>query len=579
MLKQSNRVQRRTAAVLVLCSLGIIAMLARLFYIQVAAPHNMQGHDLVTTAVEQRREKFELDPGRGDIIDREGASLTGSVIKGVVVLPVWQQNLDRTKINDLAVLLHTSTNALLQSLSSKAEPFLLQLPDMSGRMRVVELTDKQVEDVTKLGLTGIYAKEVKVRFDNQSVARHVIGFLGEDPNLVSNRWGGKYPLDEKVGKLGLEFQYQDELRGLGLARTIAYYQDAYKRPINGLGIRESTDVNHALHVKTTLDTDMQRSVENAMDRYNMKKGAVVVLDAETEDVLAMASRPNFDQNKSIEGEEYPVNRSLQALFPGSIFKSVIAQAALENGVVHTDDTFDCPGHIDIGDGTLNCWTKHGKVTAEQAFAQSCNVAFAQMAMKLGRDKIDDYAKKLGLGAPIGMIAEERAQFYGEDPGSVFLKDGSSDRFLANTSIGQEDVRITPLQAAHLMAVIANDGQAGTPRLVKSLHTEDGLLFKEYKTNDKSQVLDVATTKTLQDWMRLVVAAPKGTAAILASAQMPVAGKTGTAQTGDPNLHHHWFAGYAPYDDPKYIVVVMAESVAEGRVTEQVALQIFNALHE
>jgi cell division protein FtsI/penicillin-binding protein 2 len=200
-----------------------------------------------------------------------------------------------------------------------------------------------------------------------------------------------------------------------------------------------------------------------------------------------------------------------------------------------------------------------------------------MAMKMGRDKIDEYAKKFGLGSTIGMVTDERSQFYGEDAGSVFLKEGSSDRFLANTAIGQEDVRITPLQAAHLMAMIASDGKAGTPRLVKSLHTEDGLLFKEFKTNEKSQVLGADAANVLKQWARGTIAEPKGTASLMASAKMPVAGKTGTAQTGDPNLNHQWFAGFAPYDDPKYVVVVMAESVSEGRVTEKVALQIFNAL--
>ena len=578
--ENNNRMKRRTAGVLTICTLGVLALGGRLFYIQVGAPHNMQGHDLVVSAVEQRREKFVLDTGRGDILDRHGVSLTGSAINGIVVLPVWQQNLDHAKINQLAAILNTSTDTLMTALKEKEEPFLLSLPETgTGRKKVVELTKSETDQVTKLELTGIYAKEVKVRYDDQSLARHVIGFLGEDPSLVANTWGGKYPLDERVGKMGLEYQYQDELRGLGLSHTIAYYTDAYKRPLNGLGIRESTGENSALSVKTTLDRDIQASVEGAMNRYGMNKGAVVVLDAQTEDVLAMASRPNYDQNQPMAGDQYPVNRALKAVFPGSVFKSVIAAAALESGVVKPTDTFDCPGHIDIGDGTLNCWTTHGTITAEEAFAESCNVAFAQMAMKLGRAKIDEYGQKFGLGSPVGLALDGREQFYGEDQGSIFLKPGSSDRFLANTGIGQEDVRMSPLQAAHLMAVVANGGMSGTPRLVESLNTSDGLLYKDFQSPEKKRVIDKTTAYTLKKWTTEVVSAEKGTAHLLANAAMPVAGKTGTAQTGDPNANHQWFAGFAPVDKPKYIIVVMAESVpqSQGRDTEKVALQIINSL--
>ncbi|MBL0387353.1 penicillin-binding protein 2 [Tumebacillus sp. ITR2] len=579
MEQQKNRVQRRTAIVLTLCTFGIVGMLGRLFYIQVGAPHNMQGHDLVASAVEQRREKFELDSGRGDVLDRNGVSMTGSVMHGIVVLPVWQQNLDRGKINDLAVLLHTSTEKLVKALSEQDEPFLLRLPDANGQIRTVNLSAVEEAKVQKLELTGIYAKEVKVRYDDQSVARHVIGFLGEDPNLVANTWGGKYPLDEKVGKLGLEYQYQDELRGLGLSSTIAYYTDAYKRPINGLGIRESTDQNHALNVKTTLDRDIQHSAEQAMDRFGMQKGAVVVLDSETEDVLAMASRPNYDQNSlGKNGDQFPVNRALQATFPGSIFKTIIAAAALETGVVKPTDTFDCPGYLDIGDGRLNCWTTHGEETVEQAFAASCNVTFAQLAMKLGRDKIEEYAKKFELGQTVGLLHNNESQFYGEDAGTIFAKEYTSDRLLANTGIGQEDVRVSPLQAAHMMAVVANGGMAGHPRLVKSLTTSDGLLYTEYPSSEKQRVLEQSTADELQKWTRDVVSMDIGTAhAALADAAMTVAGKTGTAQTGDPNANNQWFAGYAPADKPKYVVIVMGESVTQGRATEQIAKQIIGAL--
>ncbi|HEU4962691.1 MAG TPA: penicillin-binding transpeptidase domain-containing protein, partial [Bacilli bacterium] len=241
--------------------------------------------------------------------------------------------------------------------------------------------------------------------------------------------------------------------------------------------------------------------------------------------------------------------------------------------------FHCPGFIKIGDGTLKCWTTHGDLTAEEAFAESCNVVFAQLAMKLGRDKIDEYAKKFGLGSRVGLQEDGRAQFYGEEPGSIFLKEYTSDRLLANSGIGQEDVRLTPLQAAHLMAVVANEGEGGQPRLVASLRTEDGLLYKEYDRADEKPMLDKSVALELKKWMSQTIAADKGTAHSMVDAAMTVAGKTGTAQTDDPHKNHQWFAGFAPADNPEYVVVVMAESVPDTRtrVTELVAEQIINAL--
>ncbi|HEU4964776.1 MAG TPA: hypothetical protein VFV52_13100, partial [Bacilli bacterium] len=254
--KHRKRIHRRIAVLLTLTTFGITALVGRIGYIQIIAPHDMQGHDLVKSAIEQRREKFELDSGRGDILDRNGTSLTGSRLQGIVVLPMWQQNSDWQKINDLATILHTNSKDLVTALRAETQPFLLRLPDMSGHQRVVEVSQEEADKIMALNMTGIYAKEVKVRYDDQTLARHVLGFLGEDPNLVQSQWGGEYPLNEIVGKMGLEYQYQEELRGLGLSRTIAYYTDAAKHPLNGLGIRESGDTNHALSIQTTLDANI-----------------------------------------------------------------------------------------------------------------------------------------------------------------------------------------------------------------------------------------------------------------------------------------------------------------------------------
>lgn len=574
-------VQRRMFVILLLMSFGIAALLGRLFLIQVADTRSYQGHDLVTEAVSQRREMFLLDSGRGDILDRNGQSLTGGEVHGVLVMPLWQGNIDLAKVNRLAMILHLNTDSLKNALTAIKKPALLRVENLSGKLQTVQIDDTQAQAITDLQMAGIYPKHVKVRYGDDMLARHVIGFLGQDPQLVANSYTGKYPLDERIGKMGLEYTFQEELRGLGRSRAIGYYVDAYDQPINGLGIRVINGQNVALNVKTTLDTNIQRSVEKAMDDHGIKSGAAVILDTQTEEILAMASRPNFDVNQPIQASNFPVNKAVEATFPGSVFKSVVAAAALEKGVVKPTDTFQCNGSIKIGDGTLNCWTTHGKITAEEGFAESCNVVYATIAMKLGRDTIDQYAKKLGFEQIISEPVDGRTLIYGEAIGSVFRKEYTSLRLLANTGIGQEDVRVSPLQTAHLIAVIANGGMSGHPSLVKDLQTTDtGAVYRQFPDANKQRVLDVKAADELQKWMREVVTAPKGTAHRLDDAKMPIAGKTGTAQTGDPNAYNYWFAGFAPANQPRYAIVVMSDQSTDpqgGVAVQETIKQIVNSL--
>lgn len=567
--------------ILAICMFGIVALLGRLFYIQVWARHDLNGRDLVEAAVSQRKESLVIDSGRGDILDRDGQSFTGSRIRGVLVMPLWKKEIDSEKVTKLAKILFALPDQVQQALTSVDRPSLLRLPNATGQPQVVEVSEKQAKEIEKLAIPGIYSEEVKTRYDSNSLARHVIGFIGQDPALVEGVFQGKYPVNEQVGKIGLEFLFQDELRGLGLRKEISYFTDGEKHPLNGLGIRITNGQNKSLSVKTTLDLDIQKEVEQAMDRYGLGKGSVVVLDSKTADILAMASRPQFNQNSPLSSSDFPVNRAVEADFPGSVFKTVIAAAALEKGLVKPNETFDCPGYIDIGDGRLNCWTTHGTVTAEQGFAESCNVVYATLAMRLGRQGIEEYSAKMGLGQATAQSVDGRPQLYREDVGRIFAKPETSLRLLANTGIGQEDVRMSPLQAASMIATISNDGVQRKPRLVQELVTsEDKLLYKKYPLADKQQVLNRETAKELKNWMRETVSSGKGTARFLNDANVSVAGKTGTAQTGKEHVYHHWFAGYAPADQPKYVIVVMAEDVTTnngGQLAQSITKEIVNKL--
>ncbi|CAB3393025.1 conserved protein of unknown function [Kyrpidia spormannii] len=561
---------------------SLVALLAgRLFFIQVADARNYEGHDLLALSVGQRQEQFVVDSGRGNILDRNGQSLTGHTFLGLVVLPPWHPDLQDPNLGRLAAILGRPVNQIQSALASMKQPGLLSLPGPGGTSTSIELTDAQAAAVQSLGIDGILPRQVTVRYNNQSLARHVVGFIGEDPNLVTQVYDGRYPLNEPVGKMGLESVFQEDLRGNGPARTLHFYVDGEGRPLPGLGIREATRPDTGLNVQTTLDVELQKIVESAMDKVALPRGAAVVMDVHTGDILAMASRPNFDQNHIPSGAaNYPKNLAVEADFPGSVFKIVDATAALDKGQLTANTPFDCTGSIQIGDGILKCWKVHGHETAEQAFAQSCNVAFAQISMKLGRQNIEDYAKAFGLGQRQGQVVDGRDVFDEEDPGSIFVGPGNALRLLANTGIGQENVRISPLQAAVMAATIAGDGKRPVPRLVMGLTTAQGDPYRTFPTQSPVQAINPAVAKEVGQWMREVIASPQGTGDLLAQAAWPVAGKTGTAQTGQTRRVNQWFVGYFPYDHPRYAIAVDALDIPDSsglRYPEPIVLDIVNAL--
>jgi cell division protein FtsI/penicillin-binding protein 2 len=204
------------------------------------------------------------------------------------------------------------------------------------------------------------------------------------------------------------------------------------------------------------------------------------------------------------------------------------------------------------------------LTFAEAFAQSFNVVFAQLAIELGADKLEQYAERLGLLEPVGWRAETLfklgpfRQIDGEDPGQLFApgtprNDGG---VLAQTAIGQRDVQMTPLQAAYLAATIARDGQAVAPRLVQSLHYRTGELLTEFAPQRRADApLSPMTIRQLRQLLRKVV--EEGTGVALQAAQWPLAGKSGTGEYVKGKTDNQWFVGYGPADAPRYAVAVVS----------------------
>ncbi|KQL48877.1 penicillin-binding protein [Brevibacillus choshinensis] len=572
-MQLERRLKRRHFLVLLGMTLVWIGLIARLWWIQLGAPHRFtkRGIDLVKNAVKQRQQSIMLHSGRGDIRDRNGYAFTGEEHRALILFPLARGSLEGTDgMARVAEVVSQPKERLAEIMEKAKAPLFLRKDD--GRL--VVLTERQAEQINALAIPGIVALAVTERYRQEEVAKHVIGFINQNPDLVQSlypdEWeSGKMNADSMIGASGLERSFDRFLQGVEPS-ILSYYVDGQGKPLRGLDIRYSKQDNeyYPLSLTTTLDVSIQRSMERIADEVGLKQGSIVVLDAQTGDVRSMVSRPIYDQTKVDLTTDYWKNRAAKQLPPGSIFKTVVAAAALAEGVVLPTDRFTCTG--EYGKYHFSCWKKegHGSVTMEEAYAQSCNIAFAQIANRVGGEKLEEYARRLGLSEQVGHVTSHLfkldgfKQVDGEERGAIFSQGVSrqDEGVLIQTAIGQRDVRVTPLQAANMVVSILRGGQPLQVRLVHEINYRNGQAFYQFPMQTLPvQGIDYVTANKLRKMMRKVVT--DGTGLALSGAPWEVAGKTGTAQTGGDNqsLNHLWFIGYAPFDQPRYAICVVAEN--------------------
>ena len=329
-----------------------------------------------------------------------------------------------------------------------------------------------------------------------------------------------------------------------------------------------------------------------------KRGAVVALNPNTGEVLAISSGPRFDPN--IFAREIPVeiwkdlvgsaekkmnNRAIQGTYaPGSVFKIITAIAAFSEGVINPQDSINCPGFYMFGGRPFKCHKHggHGRVNFQSAMAQSCDVYFYTVGQRLGVDRIHDYAKKFGLGLVTGIeIPDERVGIVPstEWKRNYFKKPEDQKWYPGETlsvSIGQGALTLTPLQVARMLAVLVNGGKLFKPHIIKKIQSNYGGYKDENFGKDPfvAQEIEPRILDLVRQALVSVVNDPHGTghnAKLADSYGVTGAGKTGTAQVAslhregnDQSLKDHaWFAGYAPAENPRIVVVALIENGGHG----------------
>lgn len=531
----------------------------------------------------QHSDPLELDSGRGQFVDRDGLPLTGKTIRALAAYPTGgMPRGSESQLQALADTLGASVEQVAAWLEAIREP-LVWKKEKTGT--VVALTEAQEKRIGALGLTGVAVVPYVDRYGANAeggLALHAIGYTAQDPARLTKLYGkelasGKAKTADKIGEAGLELSLDRLIRGIGSTYAVAT-TDGARRPLAGIGMRISGPANphYPLQVRTTIDADVQRAAEAAMQKHGIKEGAIVVLDADRADILGMVSLPAFDPAHIGNAGTDARNHALIAVPPGSVFKTVTLAAALEAGVTTLDETFRCTGTY--GRYGLNCWLHggHGVLTVKKAFAESCNVVFAALAERLDPALLAETADKLGLGRQIGwqvgsfVDGKPLRLLEEEQPGAIFAtpEAGKDGGVRTGTGIGQRDVRVTPLQAANLVVTLLHGGRVQSPRIATEIRYADGGLLASMPARGAPSEfgsIKPATAAALREAMRAVVT--EGTAEqALGTNEWPLAGKSGTAELAGkrPAMNDQWFVGYGPAKGrPRYAIAVLLENRTAG----------------
>jgi len=571
-MKSSRRLHDRTDLIPLLVVLILFGVLiSRLFFLQVVRAQTYR-----RLSEENRIRVIPVDAPRGHILDRHGQVLVCNRPSYVVsIVPFQLREMERT-IEILANFLGMETEQIVtrfnESRQRRFAPVKIK--------RDIDFQTLAVIQENKLDLPGvIYQVEPRREYLHGPLAAHLLGTVGEiSSNELTTLQGSGYRHGSLIGKGGLEKQYERFLRGEDGVQYVEV--SAVGREIGPLPNRPALEAKPGNDLLLTIDLSLQRVAEEALS--DSVAGAIVALDPASGEILAMVSRPAFDPNlfSSVipestwralhEDPGHPLlNRAIQSAYPpGSILKVLTAAAGLEAGVITPYTRFSpCTGALKYGNRWFGCWQSwgHGSLALVEALAQSCDVYFYQLGLKLGLDRWSDFMKGCDLGEALGV------DLAGEVDGLVPDRNFFTERYgrrnwgsgvILNLVIGQGENLMTPLQAASMMAAIGNGGIIYRPHLVGEIRSLTGKSLPQKPEVIGQLPITAGNLTTLKRGLRAVVQHSSGTGRQAAVSGFEVAGKTGTAQ----NPHgedHSWFAAFAPLEQPRIAIAVLVEHGGHG----------------
>ena len=557
------RVRKKIGVVFLLVGGIFLVLAARIFKI------NYENGDKYSKIVldHQQYTSSVLPYKRGQIVDRNGTQLAYSEkVYNLILDPKLMLSDEKYKEPTLAAL-----SECFGINRQDVETILKNKPKSQYEKMLKNLTSDQVKRFNEMladtknypNIKGVWLEDSYIRkYPFSTLACDVIGFSSQ----------------ENGGELGLEKVYDEELSGID-GVTYGYIDESLnieqttKEPVDGSNLITSLDFG--------VQNIIEKHIKAFNEEYGSKNTAVLVMNPNNGEIIGMASYPVFDLNnpRDLTGLYTEEERAamtdedtLNAMYdlwknfcvsetfePGSTFKPFTVATALEEGIVSDGDTFYCQGYEEVGGWTIKCHEKggHGTLTLEQSVMYSCNPAMMQISAKLGNVKFSEYQKRFGLGEKSGI------DLPGESTGMLVSGENMSVSDLATMSFGQTFTS-NMVQMASAFSSLINGGNYYRPHVVKRIESASGEIIKKYDAELVRQTVTSATSELLRTYLKATV--DTGLAKNAKVAGYSMAGKTGTAQKlpRADNKYVISFLGYAPAEDPKFVVyVIIDEPEVEG----------------
>ena len=548
---------------------------------------------------------LDIPAPRGQITDRNGAPLAQNRLSyNLAINFPTPLEFDDNQILDFAHRQIATAQKLLARQIRIADDAILRhyhnrgiLPfEISTNLSAEEYEAAKAHLPAEMTLRGVYLRV----YPQGKIAGQIVGYCGRtgrNPDGIIDNHENIWP--ETEGREGIEQTFNAVLTGKHGEYKMTFDKDGRKTSEK---IASPPVPGHT--VVTTLDLRLQELAEKALEA-KAKRGAIVIMDPNNGDVLALASWPDYNPNvfvPSISAENFKalqddpgiplLPRAFRSSYPpGSTFKVAVGIAALESGSVTSSEQYQCVPSIQIGNVVFHNWKKsdRGFLNFVQALTESCDTWFYQVGIKTGADPIIDWAQKLGFGAKTGIPIHGEVE--GRVPNDSYMKATHGRKLLngdiANLSIGQGDTQVTPLQMAQAMSIVANGGTFYQTRLVQQVQSIDGGIVTAYNVREKRTLnFSSETIAQLREGMINAVNGPAGTAHAASLDNVTVAGKTGTAQWGPKNKERTaaWFAGYLPAQKPQYAFAALYEGdvgvkAHGGTVAAPLIAQIFKEIYK
>ncbi len=554
-------IKRRIIFILSCVVLGLFISLGRFFYLQILhRPEILEKAQSIRTRVKL------LPPKRGEIYTSDGVLVAGNGTSiDMLIVPIEV----RKKVPQELYIVADNKD-LVDELLKKTIYYPVPIK-----------TDVEYDELAKIlplvpNLPFIYFELVFKRiYPLKTFASHILGYVKTERPY------------EYRGIYGVEAVYDEYIRGEPSRKIVEI--DALGREIETV---KSEEGERGQTLWLTIDSKIQALAEDLIKDY---EGAIVVMNPHNGEILALVSSPSFDPNsfsRKVERESWVeyisdprkplINRAISAEYhPGSVFKLVVAIAALEEGIISPNFRVSCSGKFFFGKNEFRCWKKegHGSLDLMGAIAKSCDVYFYTIGLKLGIDRIEKWARKLGLGEKTGidLTFEQPGLIPGREWKKQFLKDKWYEGETISVAVGQGYTTVTAVQIARVTSAIVNGGYLVTPHVVKKVG-ERSLDFPKKKIDVSDKTLDIIKESMLYvvEW---------GTAAGSKLQTIKYGGKTGTSQVASIRAiekilgkpwekisfdeipkhfrDHAWFTAFAPYENPEIVVSVVVEHCGGG----------------